>query len=202
MCRAIAVCVALIFLIPTHTVYGAVITTSKNARLSEVDWNNYNYREPTGAGTYAFGYEVEDPETSNVQYRNEEKHSNGSITGSYGYLMPDGNVQEVNYIADENGYRASVKIVPRNNLKPVQLGVPENTLFDFSSNIPPRPSKSIGSAIIPGNTQQLNQQFPYNVPNYISTHLETPNPLLENERRYRRPPNNFRLPVTFGSNIN
>lgn len=100
--RSFQISTLLIFTLKTD---GGVLPTSRNLKLSEVEWNNYNYREPTGSGTYAFGYEVEDPQSSNVQYRSEEKHPNGSVTGSYGYLMPDGNVQTVNYIADENGYR-------------------------------------------------------------------------------------------------
>lgn len=70
-----------------------------------MQWNDYNYRQPEGEGTYAFGYDIEDGATSNVQYRNEERHANGTVTGSYGYLMPDGNVMTVNYVADKDGYR-------------------------------------------------------------------------------------------------
>ncbi|KAI4464350.1 structural contituent of cuticle [Holotrichia oblita] len=178
------------------------MTEGRDPRLSEAEWNNYNYKNPTGPGTYAFGYEVQDTQTSNVQYRNEEKHSNGSVTGNYGYLLPDGKVQRVNYIADEHGYRASVKILPRGNLKPIQLGVPENVLFDFSSNIPPRPSQSVASVVPrPGIVQPITQQFPYNVPNYISTHLDSQNDFMQQQTRQYYP-NNFRVPVTFNSNNN
>lgn len=191
----IAISTLLIFTLKTD---GGVLPTSRNLKLSEVEWNNYNYREPTGSGTYAFGYEVEDPQSSNVQYRNEEKHPNGSVTGSYGYLMPDGNVQTVNYIADENGYRASVKVLPRGNIKPVQLGASENVLFDFSANLPPKTPKSTGSSVI----RQINQQFPYNVPTYISAHLENQNGLLEHHRSNWNPyfSGDSRTPVTFSNN--
>ncbi|KAJ3653406.1 hypothetical protein Zmor_012660 [Zophobas morio] len=82
------------------------------ARLSLVDWNSYNYHEPQGPGTYAFGYDIDDASSNNVQFRNEERHPNGTVTGSYGYVAPDGNVRVVNYIADQNGYRfKSVEII-------------------------------------------------------------------------------------------
>ncbi|RZC41955.1 Chitin bind 4 domain containing protein, partial [Asbolus verrucosus] len=74
-------------------------------RLSVVDWTDYNHHEPAGPGTYAFGYDIEDPATNNIQFRNEERHPNGTVTGSYGYVEPDGNVRIVHYVADHNGYR-------------------------------------------------------------------------------------------------
>ncbi|CAG9814347.1 unnamed protein product [Phaedon cochleariae] len=78
-------------------------------RLSTVDWANHNTFEPQGRGTYAFGYDIEDPETNNVQFRDEERYQNGTVVGSYGYVKPDGNAHIVKYVADENGYRATVE---------------------------------------------------------------------------------------------
>ncbi|KAJ8972077.1 hypothetical protein NQ314_000390 [Rhamnusium bicolor] len=77
----------------------------RQSKSSLVDWTNYNAYEPEGRGTYAFGYDVEDPETNNIQFRDEERHPNGTITGSYGYLRPDGMVHIAHYVADDKGYR-------------------------------------------------------------------------------------------------
>lgn len=86
-------------------VQATALNSYPNKRPSEVGWSNYNYREPKGRGTYAFGYNIQDHKTSNVQFKNEERHPDGSITGNYGYLLPNGNVQKVTYIADKFGYR-------------------------------------------------------------------------------------------------
>lgn len=58
-----------------------------------------------GPGTYAFGYEIEDAETKNVQFRDEERLANGTVRGSYGVLYPDDTLQITKYIADKLGYR-------------------------------------------------------------------------------------------------
>lgn len=81
------------------------IPVIEQPRLSIVDWTNYYDHEPQGPGTYAFGYDIEDPDTDNVQYRDEERLPNGTVIGSYGYLKPDRSLIVVRYVADEKGYR-------------------------------------------------------------------------------------------------
>jgi hypothetical protein len=60
-----------------------------------------------GPGTYVFGYDIEEPENGNMQFRQEERLPNGTVTGSYGVVEPDGNVRVVRYIADSMGYRCT-----------------------------------------------------------------------------------------------
>ncbi|EDS28493.1 conserved hypothetical protein [Culex quinquefasciatus] len=79
-------------------------------RLQTIEFPSYNIPNPYGPGTYAFGYEIEDPATGNVQFRDEEKLQNGTVRGSYGYLQPDGNVIRTRFIADLYGYRANTEI--------------------------------------------------------------------------------------------
>ncbi|XP_050514576.1 uncharacterized protein LOC114334953 isoform X2 [Diabrotica virgifera virgifera] len=57
-----------------------------------LDYSNYNSFQPNGQGTYSFGYEIEDPDTQNIQFRDEERKADGTIIGSYGWVKPDGNI--------------------------------------------------------------------------------------------------------------
>jgi len=56
---------------------------------------------------YSFTYGVKDDYSGNDFSRIEER--TGAVTkGSYKVALPDGRIQIVNYVADENGYKASV----------------------------------------------------------------------------------------------
>jgi Insect cuticle protein len=79
--------------------YGTYFLTQVKERF------NLKINSHAGPGTYAFGYEVNDPATGNIQFRDEEKLSNGSVVGSYGYLTPENTLHVTKYIADVNGYR-------------------------------------------------------------------------------------------------
>lgn len=69
----------------------------------------YHWPLFVGPDTYAFGYEIKNPLNKNLQFRDEEKFGNGTISGSHGFLSPDGHVTITHYIADANGYHSIVE---------------------------------------------------------------------------------------------
>lgn len=60
------------------------------------------------AEPFAFNYKTQD-NYGNEQYRREESDKNGVVRGSYGYMDQSGIFRHVEYVADENGFRANVK---------------------------------------------------------------------------------------------
>ena len=57
---------------------------------------------------FAFGYAVRDG-YHGQDFSHDTKSDGKTRTGSYRTLLPDGRMQIVNYIADEQGYRADVQ---------------------------------------------------------------------------------------------
>ncbi|XP_035205971.1 cuticle protein 16.8-like [Stegodyphus dumicola] len=57
---------------------------------------------------YQFGYDSND-EYGTSSFRKEAGDANGRVQGSYGYKDAQGIERVVEYVADENGYRAQVK---------------------------------------------------------------------------------------------
>ena len=73
------------------------------------DYGNGNGAAPIGmAEPFAFNYKIED-DYGNGQYRKEESDKNGVVRGSYGYMDTSGIYRHVEYVADENGFRANIK---------------------------------------------------------------------------------------------
>lgn len=56
---------------------------------------------------YEFGYEFADS-LGMFQHRRETSDNIGTVKGSYGYMDPSGQQRRVDYVADGQGYRASV----------------------------------------------------------------------------------------------
>ncbi|XP_050332771.1 uncharacterized protein LOC126760968 isoform X2 [Bactrocera neohumeralis] len=69
------------------------------------DTSSYFRRDPYGANTYAFGFEVNDNRTGNIQFRDERRYVNGSVEGSFGHVRPDGRVIVTHFLSDkERGF--------------------------------------------------------------------------------------------------
>ncbi|XP_052873372.1 uncharacterized protein LOC128278681 [Anopheles cruzii] len=68
------------------------------------DGSDEHYDDSEG---YAFGYRVRDFHTGN-DFGHVQNHDNGVTRGEYHILLPDGRVQNVRYMADEQGFHADV----------------------------------------------------------------------------------------------
>ncbi|XP_017473255.1 PREDICTED: uncharacterized protein LOC108364175 [Rhagoletis zephyria] len=67
--------------------------------------SSYFQRDPFGPNTYAFGFEVNDNRTGNVQFRDERRYVNGTVEGSFGHVRPDGRVIVTHFLSDsERGF--------------------------------------------------------------------------------------------------
>nr|XP_018910317.1 PREDICTED: extensin-2-like [Bemisia tabaci] len=102
--------------------------TGSEKKSVEEEWASHNDRDHNGPSTYEFGYDLEDRKTFNIQHRKEERHPNGTVTGSYGLLEPDGSIRMVHYIADEHGYRALVEKADNNSTKSIDAAGIEDKL--------------------------------------------------------------------------
>nr|XP_040236556.2 uncharacterized protein LOC120958068 [Anopheles coluzzii]XP_040236557.2 uncharacterized protein LOC120958068 [Anopheles coluzzii] len=57
---------------------------------------------------YVFSYAVKDTASGDDFSHTQQQHQDGAVKGSYKVHLPDGRMQIVKYIADNNGYRADV----------------------------------------------------------------------------------------------
>nr|XP_042906555.1 uncharacterized protein LOC107448105 [Parasteatoda tepidariorum] len=69
------------------------------------DYHDDDLKEPQA---YKFGYEIKDHHQGH-QYRHEQKDEKGNIQGRFGYRDPKGQYRQVNYVADDNGFRAKIQ---------------------------------------------------------------------------------------------
>lgn len=87
-----------------------ILFLNLKVRVFPVFFANKNKKYATGKGTYSFGYDIDDPSTENKQFKDEERKSDGTVTGKYGWVADDGLVYIVSYVADQFGYRRVYKL--------------------------------------------------------------------------------------------
>ncbi|CAN7943533.1 unnamed protein product, partial [Ixodes hexagonus] len=77
------------------------------------------------AQPYSFGYDNVD-EYGNTQFHKEQADANNVRTGSYGYTDANGLYRRVNYVADANGFRATIET----NEPGTQAGASADAVFN------------------------------------------------------------------------
>ena len=56
-------------------------------------------------------------QTTTGQYRKEQRHLDGSVTGTYGWVDPNGVLRLFDYISDDGGYRIDQKRLYKVSIK-------------------------------------------------------------------------------------
>lgn len=82
------------------------VAGSEQAQVQQQD--EYGSAPMGQAEPFAFDYKIED-DYGNGQYRKEASDKNGVVRGTYGYMDTSGIYRHVEYVADENGFRANIK---------------------------------------------------------------------------------------------
>ncbi|XP_035903405.1 uncharacterized protein LOC118508059 [Anopheles stephensi] len=72
------------------------------------DIDSYNEASSNVKKNYVFSYAVKDTASGDDFSHTQQQQQDGAVKGSYKVQLPDGRMQIVKYIADNNGYRADV----------------------------------------------------------------------------------------------
>ncbi|XP_042855925.1 adhesive plaque matrix protein-like [Penaeus japonicus] len=108
---------------------------------------------------YKYGYSVASEDTGNYHARSEARDGE-TVSGSYKVALPDGRVQVVTYIADDQGFRAEVTYEGE--------AIPPNTTPDPAFTHAPSRT-SVHAAAFPSGQSD---------PDYFPTHQADPKPLV------------------------
>ncbi|KAH7965906.1 hypothetical protein HPB49_012029 [Dermacentor silvarum] len=105
---------------------------------------------------YSFGYDTTD-EFGNRQFRSEQSDANNAKTGSYGYTDVNGLYRRVSYVADANGFRATVDT----NEPGTAPRASADVVFNAAPVVPPVPAgtatpASYGARAAPGYNNALS----------------------------------------------
>ncbi|XP_050067241.1 uncharacterized protein LOC126556084 [Anopheles maculipalpis] len=72
------------------------------------DIDSYNEASSNVKKNYVFSYAVKDTASGDDFSHTQQQQQDGAVKGSYKVHLPDGRMQIVKYVADNNGYRADV----------------------------------------------------------------------------------------------
>uniref|UniRef100_A0A1A9WCY2 Cuticle protein 6 n=1 Tax=Glossina brevipalpis TaxID=37001 RepID=A0A1A9WCY2_9MUSC len=107
-----------------------VVKSNYNHKLTGTP--QYYYSNLNGPYTYAFGYEVNDKASGNIQFRDERKYANDTVEGSFGYVQPDKSLIVTHYFTNRShGYSSRTEVIkPGSEFKSQSLNI--TTIYDKS----------------------------------------------------------------------
>ncbi|KAH9399008.1 hypothetical protein TYRP_018394 [Tyrophagus putrescentiae] len=91
----------------TYATKSAVKSVVRQPVFEQQTYDRYEVEQPEPE-PYSYNWQYGD-ETGNGQFRREEQDKNGVVRGSYGYTDAWGLYRVVDFIADKDGYRASIR---------------------------------------------------------------------------------------------
>ncbi|RXG73354.1 hypothetical protein Avbf_07513, partial [Armadillidium vulgare] len=90
------------------------VSTSSRTSSSDPDYDlYYDYEDPADSKVpavqrpFSYGYKINAKESGNFHSRTEKRNGK-EVIGSYEVALPDGRIQVVSYVADDDGFRAEV----------------------------------------------------------------------------------------------
>jgi len=92
------------------------------------------------AEPFAFDFKTLD-NSGNGQYRKEESDKNGVVRGSYGYTDANGIYRHVEYVADQNGFRANIK-----SNEPGLIGETQPASIQLAGGAPPAANQRLSTS--------------------------------------------------------
>lgn len=131
------------------------------------------------AEPFAFDFKTED-QSGNGQYRKEESDQNGVVRGSYGYTDANGIYRHVEYVADQNGFRANIK-----SNEPGLIGENQPASIQLASAPAPRQASTPAQYVDQGENWQANSK-------QTSADLALAPPDFESSHKSERLPRHYR----------
>ncbi|CAN7989546.1 unnamed protein product [Ixodes hexagonus] len=101
--------------------------------------HQYLLQDHAGKGSYKFGYDT--GEGPHQNFRQEERSSDGTVRGRYGYMDANGYLRVVEYVADDSGFHVvhTKTELPQSQYRPKTVTKPHAPFLGPLPPFIPRP---------------------------------------------------------------